>query len=382
MLTYKPIQYHTPLYQRLADRGNVQIDVLFLTDEGHRPLNDPGFDTTIIWDLDLLSGYSSRFLSSVEHKANHAKRISRLAQWLPTHDVVVIHGYADPWMILAMTICRLHRIPYLLRGASQPQPQATGVRRHLRNAVARTAVSTSACGLPVGQLSTDFFRRYGARRIVLAPNSIDDERFARTPSIGRSELLAGLGLDSTKPVIMFSGKLIPRKRPLDLVAAVSLLPQSVITLFVGAGSLAEDVRAALAPGHGAVTGFINQSELPAYYHACDILVLPSEVEVWGLVVNEAMAAGALPIVSDRVGAGPDLVQGIGEIYPCGDIQSLADSLSRALTQIKTPGIRTKMQDYAARCSLNRTAEGYEEAVLAVCATQNVLGLQRGPGMSV
>ena len=70
---------------------------------------------------------------------------------------------------------------------------------------------------------------------------------------------------------------------------------------------------------GIVTGFVNQADLPSYYHAADVLVLPSESEPWGLVVNEAMAAGALPVLSDRVGATPDLVSGLGEIYPCGDI---------------------------------------------------------------
>jgi glycosyltransferase involved in cell wall biosynthesis len=87
---------------------------------------------------------------------------------------------------------------------------------------------------------------------------------------------------------------------------VKALAHQVNTVFVGDGVLAERVRSSLVPGEGAVTGFVNQSELPGYYHAADIIVLPSETENWGLVVNEAMAAGVLPVVSDRVGAAPDL----------------------------------------------------------------------------
>ena len=53
-------------------------------------------------------------------------------------------------------------------------------------------------------------------------------------------------------------------------------------------------------------GFWNQSELPRIYGACDVFVLPSENESWGLVVNEAMCAGLPVVVSEEVGAAADL----------------------------------------------------------------------------
>lgn len=365
VITYRPIQYHAPLYQRLAERNKVELDVLFLSDAGYTPVLDEGFGIHVTWDIDVLSGYRHQFLSTEGHPTRWAKQISTLFKWIPSHDAVIIHGYDDPRMMMTVAASRLLRVPYLLRGASHPQSNATGIRRFLRHAVARAAVSGSACGLPVGILSEEFFRQYGARKIVCAPNSIDDERFARQPNLKRPELLARWGLDEQRPVILFSGKLIPRKRPLDLVAAVSRLSQEVTIIFVGDGSLAQEIRAALRPGDGVVTGFINQSALPSYYHASDILVLPSEVEVWGLVVNEAMAAGVLPVVSDNVGSAPDLVRGVGEIYPCGDINSLTDALGRALTHIKDPATRIQMQRHVARNSLQRTVDAYEEAILSV-----------------
>lgn len=362
VLAHRPIQYQTPLYQLLSRRGNVDLDVTFLSDGGHRQVVDPGFGVAFAWDIDLLSGYRHQFLGE-NGRGGRGARIAELARWVAAHDVVAVNGYADPWMALAMGICRFRMVPYLLRGASKPQPLATGARRCLRHVVARAAVSSCACGLPVGQISAEFFSRYGARRMVLAPNSVDDERFARQPLLGRSELLARWQLPEGRPVIMFSGKLIPGKRPLDLVAAVRLLGQPVTLLMVGDGSLAQQVREALPPGEGVVTGFVNQSELPAYYHAADILVLPSAAEMWGLVINEAMAAGTLPVVSDRVGAAPDLVQGVGEVYPCGDINRLAQALSRALQRVEDPGSRDRVRRHVSRFSLERTAIGFEEAVM-------------------
>jgi glycosyltransferase involved in cell wall biosynthesis len=365
VIDFHPIQYRTPLYQRLAKRGNVQLDVLFLSDYGYRAAIDPGFGVQVAWNIDLLSGYSHQFLTTTEHLVRIDRQLRTLIRWLRSQDAVIVYGYVKPWMLFAMVACRSLRIPYIMRGESHPRGQSAGIRRHLRNAVARKAVSASANTLAIGQLNKDFYLQYGARRVTFAPYSVDDERFAHTPQIGRSALLARWGLKDRRRVIIFCGKLIPRKRPLDLAAAVRLLPNEVTTIFVGDGTMAECVQAALRPGSGVVTGFVNQSELPSYFHAADILVLPSEAEPWGLVINEAMAAGTLPVVSDRVGAAPDLVRGIGEVYPCGDVTALAVALSRALARVDEPDIRYQVRRHVARYSLDFTAVGFEEAAQAV-----------------
>jgi len=170
---------------------------------------------------------------------------------------------------------------------------------------------------------------------------------------------------------MFSGKLIPRKRPLDLVSALRYLATEVNVLFVGDGSLAGQIRAAQPMRNLAVTGFVNQSEIPAYYHAADVLVLPSEVETWGLVVNEAMAAGTLPVVSDQVGCVPDLVRGVGEVFRCGDVRDLAGAVSRALARARDPRTCEQVRTHVDRYSLKRTAEGFERAALSVASPPRI-----------
>ena len=365
VLDLNPIQYHTPLYQLMTRRARVELDVLFLTDNGHRPVEDPGFGVPVAWDIDLLSGYEHQFFTTSGRHSPALSRVARLARWISDHDAVVIYGYSNPWMLLAALLCRMRGVPYILRGDALPQGRATGPQRHLRNAVAHAVVSASAAGLAIGRLNEEFYRHYGAPRIIWAPYSVDDERFAGPPPTSRSELLSRWDLDGHKPVILFCGKLRPHKRPLDLCAAVKALADDVNVVFVGDGVLAGEVRACLRPGSGAVTGFVNQSELPAYYHAADIIVLPSEHEPWGLVINEAMAAGVLPVVSDRVGAGPDLVVGVGEVYPCGDTDALAHALSRALALAGSPETRNRVRQHAAGYCLNRTAVGFEQAVFAV-----------------
>jgi glycosyltransferase involved in cell wall biosynthesis len=64
-------------------------------------------------------------------------------------------------------------------------------------------------------------------------------------------------------------------------------------------------------------GFVNQSQLPAVYTSADLMVLPSEYEPFAVVVNEASCCECPVAVSDRVGAGRDLVEPVnpGLIFP-------------------------------------------------------------------
>jgi glycosyltransferase involved in cell wall biosynthesis len=357
VLDFHPIQYHAPLYQALAERARIDVDVLFLNQRGHQSAVDPGFGVPVAWNINLLSGYPSRFL----RPSPPGSRLLALVRWIRARDVVVVHGHSDPWMLTAALACRATRTPYLLRGDAGPDSQATGARRALRSGLAWLVVSRSAGGLAVGQRNEAFYRKYRAPRVTFAPHSVDNRRFAREPARPRRELLGRLSLPADRPVILFCGKLQPYKRPLDVLAAVRRLGQDVTVLFVGDGALADEVRTGLEHGRGAVTGFVNQAELPAYYHCGDILVLPSEAEPWGLVVNEAMAAGALPVVSSGVGCAADLVAGTGEIYPTGDTAALAAALSRALARLGDPGLAKRLQERIELYGVEQTALGFEQA---------------------
>ena len=99
---------------------------------------------------------------------------------------------------------------------------------------------------------------------------------------------------------------------------------------------ADGVRRARAAALGVASrvrflGFVNQTQLPAIYTSADLLVLPSVYDAFGVVVNEAMLCGCPVVVSDRVGAGRDLVAPVCPelIYPCGDTHALAAILQRA-----------------------------------------------------
>src|SRR6185436_4498187 len=146
----------------------------------------------------------------------------------------------------------------------------------------------------------------------------------------RADLLSELRLSPSLPIVLFASKLQPRKRCGDLLCAYEMIREHTPAQIVVVGDGSESARLVEYARSRRLdevrfVGFKNQSELAAYYELCDIFVLPSEQEPWGLVVNEVMNAGKPIVVSDAVGAARDLVPHgrSGCVFPVADISALA-----------------------------------------------------------
>jgi glycosyltransferase involved in cell wall biosynthesis len=269
-------------------------------------------------------------------------------------------------MLAAMAACRLLGVPYLLRGDSTAEGSPQRWRRIGRRVVAGTAIRNAAGALPIGQSNAAFYARYGRLPHFFAPYSVDNERFAAVSAQARPsrpQRLDSLGLDPRLPTVVFSGRLIALKRPLDLVQAIELCAGAVNLLVLGDGPLRAEVERRAVGLPARCLGFVNQAELPSWYACADLLALTSGREQWGLVVNEGMACGLVPVVSDSVGAAADLVEGVGEVFPTGDVTALAAALTRAAAN---RGERqAELHRRLSRFTLTATATGYEQAALTL-----------------
>ena len=93
-----------------------------------------------------------------------------------------------------------------------------------------------------------------------------------------------------------------------------------------------EVEASASPAIKFV-GFKNQTEMPAYYAAADVFVLPAEREPWGLAINEAMASGTAVVASDQCGAAYDLITPeTGRMTEAGNMAALAGAISEILAR--------------------------------------------------
>jgi glycosyltransferase involved in cell wall biosynthesis len=194
----------------------------------------------------------------------------------------------------------------------------------------------------------------------------------------QSEVLAGAkyflrdreGISPDLPVILFCGKFSGVKRPLDLLKAFQCLgsdPKASL-VFVGDGLLRDELQRYVKEHglkHVHFLGFRNQSELPACYSMADVLVLPSDFEPWGLVVNEAMCFGLPIIASDKVGAALDLVRdGVnGFVFPAGRIELLADCLRKMILDKHTrEQMGARSRDMIVQWGIDETVQGILSAL--------------------
>jgi glycosyltransferase involved in cell wall biosynthesis len=356
-----PVQYQIPWYRALTKL--LDVHVLYAHRVTAAEQASAGFDVEFEWDIPLFEGYSFEWLDNrasrpgVDHfwgcnTPGVAAAIER-----GRFDAVLVNG----WQLLSywQAIRAAHRVglPVMVRGDSQLATTRGPLRRLVKRlAYPRMLRSFDAC-LAVGKRSADYYRHYRVpdARIYPAPHCVDNDFFAKTAAEARgrrADLRRELGLPDDAVVFMFAGKLIEKKRPLDFLEALGRIAPAhskVWGLIVGDGplkpALEEYSRRLDLPC--VLVGFQNQRRIAETYTAADVLVLPSSGgETWGLVVNEAMAAGLPAIVSDQVGCVPDLIADgeTGFAYPCGDIEALSRQMTRLAGH---PQLRTSMRRHVA-----------------------------------
>jgi glycosyltransferase involved in cell wall biosynthesis len=321
---------------------------------------DSGFNKEIKWDLDLLDGYKYKLL------ANHSFAPIRFVSFFSLInsgvineiskekcDYLIVHGWSYLTHIIAIFTAKIKRIPVFIRSESPLNQEILKpkwklfIKKIFFNFLFRGINGF----LAIGSANLDFYKLYGVNpsKIHFMPYSVDNNRITsgyKEALRERNSLRSTLGIPEDKVIILFCGKLIDKKRPLDLLMAYKKSGCSNTALvIIGEGYLRKKLESHSSKNNLKnvfFLGFKNQLELPKYYALADIFVLPSGIgETWGLVVNEAMCCSLPIIVSDLVGCATDLVRHgeNGFIYPAGDV----DELSKCLRElINNPGLRLKM----------------------------------------
>lgn len=340
-----PIQYQISLLRNISKQKDIDLLVNYYWDFGINESYDPEFGGKIKWDLPLLDGYKSRFIKNyAKHKSTSFFGCINPGGVLPIlrkeFDAVLIFGWAlfSNWLVVLAAV--LSRTPILLC-AESPLSHETpkkGLFGKTRRIVLKTLFSTVSGFLYIGQENRLFYESFGipAEKLFFAPYGVDNTRHVQHRK-GNPD--SDAAASSVK--ILFVGKLIEKKRPMDLLQAFHRLQvelgESVAELwYVGSGIQQADLEAYVAEydvKNVIFWGFQNQTELPRFYADADICVLPSGYgETWGLVVNEAMCHGKPVIVSDLVGCGRDLVtEHNGFRFPYKDVAGLAVALKHLVS---------------------------------------------------
>ena len=381
-----PVQYMAQLFRGMAQHPKLDIMVAYCSLQGADRGVDPEFGIELAWDVPLLDGYPWVLIQNRSLRPGLGRfwgllnaGLWKLVRTGEFDAVVIFTGYLYATFWIGAAAAKLHR-KALLFGSDAHELRSRGQQvwkarfkkwfwpRLFRLAdivivpSSRSVQLMCSLGIP-------------PERVVLTPYVVHNNWWLeRAGEVDRAAVRREWSVPECAPTVLFCAKLQPWKRPQDLLRAFARasVPDAYL-VYAGEGPMRPELQAEAANLGVAervrFLGFANQSQLPAVYRASDLLVLPSEYEPFGVVVNEAMLCGCAVAVSDRVGAGYDLVRPgeTGFIFPCGDTDALAQIFrevlpARARLEQIGASARRRLESWSPRENIEAMVQAIERAV--------------------
>jgi glycosyltransferase involved in cell wall biosynthesis len=386
LLCSHPTQYGSPMWRRFAKHPSLDVLVAYCGMQGAELHVDPGFGAEVAWDVPLLDDYpwiQIRNISPLSSGYGFFSLINpgiwRLIRTGRFDAIAIFTGYTCASFWIALAAAKASGIPVMYgTDATTLQPVDGRVwklrlKKWLWPRLFRMADVVFAPSSGTAMLMRSL--NIPQDRIQITPYVVDNDWWIENAkSVDRRSVRAKWNVSENAKVILFCAKLQPWKRPADVLHAFHLanIPNSCL-VFAGEGPLRKKLERGAAQlgisDRVRFLGFVNQSGLPAVYASCDVMVLPSEYEPFGVVVNEAMLCGCAVITSDKVGARLDLVREgkTGFTYRAGDVAALASVMSRIFecsARLRGMGeaARARMSEWSPEMNLEATVNAFERAI--------------------
>lgn len=293
------------------------------------------------WVTDTKPTYEEIFLEGKEIGTENSFCPSVKKYLKREYDHIVIGVYSTFTAMYAIRYLRKKKIPYIIStdGGFISSNEGNAKKKLKTKLIGGAAAWFSTCTMSDEYLiyygaDKDKIYRYpftsiAAKDIIPAPLTSDE----------KDKIKQKLGIKAEK-VLIGVGQLIPRKGWDILIKALEKINDSSIeTLIVGGEEdqfkeLLKNYEIETIPDNIRIISFMSKDDLFEYYRASDIFVLPTREDVWGLVVNEAMANG-LPVISTvKCNAGVELIEEDvnGKLIPVSDSESLYNAIRKLLSE--------------------------------------------------
>jgi len=356
VLTNVPVPYRLAMWDALARQGDIDLHVIYCAEAHIDPTQD-GRQT---------QGYTSHFLSAPyqigESNFGHADwGVTRVLSGIRP-DVVVTTGFIWTYLF-GFLWTRWRHVPHVTLTDGTAESEASLSRAH--RVVRRLVFAGTKAFVGASEGSWRLYAQYGVprQRFFKAALCIHNARFVLP--------------DADRPYdLLFSARLIPGKSPLFAIdvarAASARLGRKLSLRVLGKGPMEAEMRehARLAAAEVDVTfsGHLPQSELPQAYRSAKVFLFPTRLDTWGVVANEACAAGTVCVVSPHAGAANELVLDgeTGQVCELS-VELWADRVARLLAD---PALWTRQSQAAQRLvqdfNFDNAAEGMRQALHCAC----------------
>jgi len=374
LLTEIIAPYRIPVFNALAARGDIDLHVIFLSENDPSLRQWPVYKNEIRFSYEVLPAWRRR-VGKYNLLVNRGVGAA-LRRFRPNAVLCGGYNYLASWQ--AAWWAKSNKLPLLLWSESTVNDHRRG--RLQVELLKFRFIRWCKAFVAAGKSSRDYLIAMGAprERLFVAPNAVDVEFYAAIARSARQDaaaVRARHGLPSR--YFLCAGRLVPEKGIFDLLAAYAKLEagerSQIGLVFAGDGasrSQLEERAAAIKSGCVRVRGFVHREELAELYALAEALVFPTHSDPWGLVVNEAMACGLPIVASELAGCVPDLVANAenGFIVPSGNVEELARAMR---TLLSNPALARKMGASSAlriqAFTPEACADGFARAFAFACA---------------
>lgn len=252
-------------------------------------------------------------------------------------DLVHIHSHRHALEVIASAAARSAGRPYVFtaNGTSPPIERYVMVKQILDVLGARRVLQHAAACIAVSDFEVGHYLAAGvdASRIHVIPNGIRPQDYEHLPARGEFRRSRGIG---DGPLVLFVGKITPRKGVDVLIRSLALLHDSVQLVIAGNFMMPEEpirhlVRELELAHRIHFPGLLLADERNGAYVDADVVAYPSVDEIFGLVPAEALMCGAPVVVCDDSGCGAYVgAADAGLLVRYGDPHDLAGALETLL----------------------------------------------------
>lgn len=329
-LNSHPITYFSDLY-RFLNKSGVNIEAWYCSKYGIKKHYDKEFNTYRITE-GLTDGFKHKFLYNLKFNSNAKENFFDTLNpfilinlfSLKKDDIIICHGWSRLTMITTIFLSNLLGYKVGLR-AETPiihENNYKGLKKNIRKFFLRLIFKKIDHFFFIGTYNKQFYLSHGVKekKMISMPYAVNPKNIPYKPNYKR------------KNRILFCGKLIEKKRPIDLLKAFCLLKDSNLEInFAGDGVQRNKLEKFLKDNNidnkVHFMGLLRSKQLDEIYNNSDCIVLPSGYgETWGLVLNEALEYSLPIIVSDMVGGSIDLCKNNGFIFKYSDVEDLANCI--------------------------------------------------------
>ena len=315
IITTHPIQYQIPLFKRLKEKKILPL-VFFASKHGINNRKDHEFLQKLKWDInkDILKGYQNFFPKKQRYEINDFRiRFENIEKIFLKEKIkyILVFGWNNLHYLSSIYYAYKHNIKIILRVETNLNSTKSYFKNLLKKIFLKYFFKMFSNFLVIGKLNKEFYlyHKVPSKKLSKGLYFVDNDFFRLNNS---KKKLKKKYKFHKKKIVLFVGKFIQRKNPLEFLKLAKLFDdkKDIKFIMIGDGNLKNKCHQYIKKNklnNTRILGFINQKKIREYYWISDLLIVPSKYETWGLNINEAFASDTPVICTKNCGASADLL---------------------------------------------------------------------------